>query len=436
MDLQSLLTLMFPVLLTTAAFFIIAAIVRWLSKLLKLPDHLRTSLEIVAYGPVPVALIGYGFYLMVQQNYLLYNFPVLLKPGNVFFFVELAFLLVAVSAGTRIGKLYVGLIGARPNTYRLLSLGLYSLGLMGLFYALFSSPISPGLYAHTYQALNFITGLIVVYIVVHIVNMVFRKYQSLVEGRKPSLQTILTFSRRILLAAVALIGVAALTFGIFPDLGSAVASLFIAAGFSSIVVGLAAQSTLSNIIAGVVVSSAQPFRIGDALSFKGEWAWVEDIRLTFTVLRTWDNRRLVVPNQLFLNDTLINYDLTDSSKLCIVYIQIPYEADVDVATKIMKECASSHRDFLPAGNLPVVHVMEYNQSGIQMRLLSRAKDQPTNFQMSKDLLYSIRKEFKANGIPEIGYPRREIVFRDGEEGQATGRTGGKRTRKNPSDKKA
>ncbi len=412
MDLIALSILLSPVITTAVLFFIIAAVFNRLAKRYKFPQHLKDSLDLLIFGPLAVALIGFGFLLFIRENFVKYGFPGLVSPPNVLFIIELVFLLVTLSAGVKIGKMYVSMLSTRPEAARLLSAGLYSLGLMSLFYVLFSSPVSPGLYAHTYQALNFVTGLIITYIVVHIVNVVFRKYQSMIEGKKPSLQTILTFSRRILIAGVALIGVAAVTFGVFPDLGSAVASLFIAAGFSSIVIGLAAQSTLSNIIAGIVVSSAQPFRIGDALSFKGEWAWVEDIRLTFTVLKTWDNRRLVVPNQLFLNDTLINYDLTDSSKLCIVYVQIPYEADLDRATEILKAAASSHPDFLPAGNLPVVHVMEYNESGIQLRLLSNAKDQPTNFQMSKDLLYTIRKEFKANGIAEIGYPRREIVFRN------------------------
>lgn len=412
MDFVDLFNLLLPVLITTVVFFIIALVVQKIITRFKFPSHLKNSLDLIVFGPLVVALIGFGFLLLVQDNYVRYAFPSILRPSNVLFLIELVFLVVTLSAGVKIGKMYVSLLSSKPGAERLLSLGLYSLGLMGLFYVLFSSPISPGLFAHTYQALNFITGLIVIYIVVHVVNMVFVKYQTTIEGKKPSLQTILTFSRRILLAAIALIGVAALTFGIFPDLGSAVASLFIAAGFSSIVIGLAAQSTLANIIAGIVVSSAQPFRIGDALSFRGEWAWVEDIRLTFTVLKTWDNRRLVVPNQMFLTDSLINYDLTDSTKLCIVYVQVPYDTDVDLATGILKKAASSHPDFLPAGNLPVVHVMEYNESGIQLRLLSRAKDQPTNFQMSKDLLYTIRKEFKSNGITEIGYPRREIVFRN------------------------
>ena len=162
----------------------------------------------------------------------------------------------------------------------------------------------------------------------------------------------------------------------------------------------------------MVISTSQPFRIGEAVLFANEWCWVEDIRLTFTVLKTWDNRRLMVPNQLFLSNTIVNYDTNDSSKLCIVYVTITYESDVDKAIEILKEAARLHPDFLPAGNLPVVHVMDFTESGINLRLLGRAKDQPTNFQMSKDILYEVKKAFDANGV-QIAYPRRKITIDHG-----------------------
>ncbi|MGI0090429.1 MAG: mechanosensitive ion channel family protein, partial [Nitrososphaerales archaeon] len=170
-----------------------------------------------------------------------------------------------------------------------------------------------------------------------------------------------------------------------------------------------AQASLSNLVAGMVISTSQPFKIGDALSYANEWAWVEDIKLTFTILRTWDNRRLIVPNQMFLTSTMINYDAVDSSKLCIVYVTITYESDLDRAIEILKQAARRHPDFLPAGNLPVVHVMDFTESGMNLRLLSRAKDQPTNFQMSKDILYEVKKAFDGSGI-EIASPRRQIVM--------------------------
>jgi small conductance mechanosensitive channel len=248
--------------------------------------------------------------------------------------------------------------------------------------------------------------------VVYIANIILKRYAVALGGKEPRLQTTITFVRRLALAAIALLGVSAATFSSFPAAGGLIASLFIAAGFSSIVIGLAAQSSLSNLIAGMVVSVAQPFKIGDAVVFKNEFCFVEDIRLMITVLRTWDNRRLMVPNQLFLNEVVTNYSAVDPTMLAPVIVQIPYESDLDKAMNIMRNVALRHPECLPIGDLPHVVVMEYNESGIQLRLLSRAKDQPTAFQMERDLLYQIRKEFGANGI-EIAYPTRHVVLNKG-----------------------
>ncbi|MBI3023555.1 MAG: mechanosensitive ion channel family protein, partial [Thaumarchaeota archaeon] len=93
--------------------------------------------------------------------------------------------------------------------------------------------------------------------------------------------------------------------------------------------------------------------------------------------------------------------------LAPVFVQITYESDLDKAIEILTTVARKHPDFMPIGNLPVVHVMEYTESGVNLRVLSRAKDQPTAFQMGKDILYQIRKEFQASGI-ELAYPRRRV----------------------------
>ena len=103
--------------------------------------------------------------------------------------------------------------------------------------------------------------------------------------------------------------------------------------------------------------------------------------------------------------------------LVIVYLVITYDSDVDRAREIMVEEARKHPDYRPLGNLPVTHVMDYqgggNQGtgmygGVDLRLLSAAKDQSTAFQVEKDLLYSIRKRFDQEGI-RIAYPTQRVI---------------------------
>lgn len=207
----------------------------------------------------------------------------------------------------------------------------------------------------------------------------------------PELMTTLSIIRRIIVLSVALIGVMATTFTVFPEAIGIITSLFVAAGFASIVVGLAAQSSLSNVVAGFFVSVSQPFRIGDAVMFRNEYCYVEDMRLMHTVLRTWDNRRLIIPNSVLQSEVLTNYSIVDPTVLVPIYVQVSYDSDLKKAMDIMVDLAKRHPDCLPIGSLPNAVVMEFQDSGIRLRLLTRAKDQSTAFNMTRDLLFEIKK---------------------------------------------
>ncbi|RLI29472.1 MAG: hypothetical protein DRO46_02470 [Candidatus Hecatellales archaeon] len=255
---------------------------------------------------------------------------------------------------------------------------------------------------------TFISGLAITFAIVYLVNSVLARYFGRLAERNARLLTTFAFLRRLVISVIALIGVMSATFTAFPEAQGAIASIFVAAGFASIVIGLAAQSSLSNIIAGVVASISQPFRIGDAIRFREDFCFVEDMKLMHTVLRTWDNRRLVVPNSTLQNEVIINYSVEDPTMLVPIYVQVSYESDLEKAMRLMVEAARRHPDCLPTNGIPSAVVMEFQDSGILLRLLSRAKDQPTAWRMARDLHLEIKKEFDRHGV-EIPYPRRYLV---------------------------
>jgi len=252
------------------------------------------------------------------------------------------------------------------------------------------------------QVISFIVGLCLVFVVYKIINkIIFGRMKKAVE-KEPKLNTIYSFFRKLVRAVILLIGVAIVVFAVFPEARGVTASLFVAAGFASIVIGLAAQSSLSNLMAGILIVFSQPFRLGEAVTFKQEYGTVEEVKLINTVIRTWDNRRLVVPNEMFLKEAVVNYTMVDSTKLVPVFVQVSHESDLEKAMSIMVDVAKRHPDCMPVGDLPNAVVMEFTDLGVKLRLLSRAKDQPTAFSMTRDLLFQIKKEFDANGI-EIPY---------------------------------
>jgi small conductance mechanosensitive channel len=383
----------------------------------RLASSVREALATMVPLPLAVVVFGYGGLLALESLRSVYLgvLPYFATPAAFTILLELVTLAVTIRAVSVAVRHLKESVAEIRETEKLLMYGIYALSLIILFYIFLNSPVSPTVQADVWAMVNFLMGLVVTYLAAYISNVVMKRYTQAIQEEGTKLKTTITFARRLTLAAIALVGVSAATFSSFPAAGGLIASLFIAAGFSSIVIGLAAQSSLSNLVAGMVVSVSQPFEIGDAVVFRNEFCFVEDIRLMLTVLRTWDNRRLMIPNQLFLTEVVTNYTTKDPTMLAPVLVQISYESDVDKAMRIMTKVAREHPECMPIGNLPNVVVMDYTEAGISLRLLSRAKDQPTAFQMERDLLYSIRKEFLANGIA-IAYPRREVVVKNGSPG--------------------
>lgn len=401
-------SMVIPVIIAVAITLAIYATVRLSLSRSNRAEEFKKSIMTVVKGPIPVAIIGYAFVLIGKRHPAI--FPPPLNENYVIFIVELLILLTAINASRKMGTILVKEFLKLGDTgKRFLLLGIYSMGMITLFYIIFTSPISPPLEASSFQIVAFITGVVATYIIVYIVNLIVIRYQRTIHEDKPQLNTTITFGRRVIIGVVGALGVAASGFSAFPHASGAIASIFVAAGFTSIVLGLAAQSSLSNLIAGGVISFSQPFQINDAIIFDGQYCFVEDIKLVFTVLRTWDGRRMMVPNNQFLNTTIVNYNAVDTTKVAVIYIEITLESDVEKAMEIMKNVIAGHPLFYPAEGFPSALVMQFDEYGVQLRALGRAKDQSDNWTLEKESLLQIKKEFDQNGI-KIAVPRREIVY--------------------------
>jgi small-conductance mechanosensitive channel len=149
--------------------------------------------------------------------------------------------------------------------------------------------------------------------------------------------------------------------------------------------------------AGPEIYKSSPIRIGDQVVIRGEFGTVEKITPRTTIVKTWDNRRQVIPNHVLDNEVLINYTLTDKSKLFPVVFNVTYNTDLDQAKAIMIEEARNHSNVLKDID-PVFQVLEFSETAISLRLLFFAKDQGTAFGTGCDLRFSIKKRFDEVGI--------------------------------------
>lgn len=170
-------------------------------------------------------------------------------------------------------------------------------------------------------------------------------------------------------------------------------------GLISVVVGLAAQSTLGNLISGISLVLYRPFKIGDQLQISGpkgvETGMVESINLGTTVLRTADNRRLVIPNNTMANQISINLSSARQEVLWNLVITIPANADVAAARKILTDLAKAHPKTSAVDGCNVTAV---SGASTELTLSAWCVSSEAVAPLKSDLLESAKKQFEAAGI--------------------------------------
>ncbi|MCC5877628.1 MAG: mechanosensitive ion channel [Candidatus Sumerlaeia bacterium] len=154
------------------------------------------------------------------------------------------------------------------------------------------------------------------------------------------------------------------------------ASLLASAGVAGIAIGLAAQRTLSNLIAGIQIAITQPVRVGDSVVIQGEWGWVEDITLTYVVVRVWDLRRLVLPIHHLLENPFQNWTIRDPHLIGTVFMHADYRLNVDDAREALKEILEN-TELWDRRVPPLLAVTEWRQETVELRALCSAQDAGT-----------------------------------------------------------
>jgi small conductance mechanosensitive channel len=170
-------------------------------------------------------------------------------------------------------------------------------------------------------------------------------------------------------------------------------------GVVSVVVGLAAQSTLGNLISGISLVLYRPFKVGDQLQITGpkgaEIGTVESINLGTTVLLTADDRRLVIPNNTMATTICINLSATRKGAPCTVMVTLPASADVGSARKILTEAAKGHTGTVAVDSCNITAI---SAAGTELTLNAWCANAGEATQLKSDLLESVKKQFDAGGI--------------------------------------
>ena len=166
-------------------------------------------------------------------------------------------------------------------------------------------------------------------------------------------------------------------------------SLLASAGVAGIILGFAAQKSLSGVIAGIQISVTQPVRIGDTVVIEGENGVIEEINLTYIVVRVWDGRRLVVPIAKFLDTTFQNWTKVSPEIVGAVTIQADFTTPVDRVRAALKEMVEGHSKW--DGRTCTLEVTEAQASTITLRALVSSADASKNW----DLRCEVREKMIA-----------------------------------------
>jgi small conductance mechanosensitive channel len=194
-------------------------------------------------------------------------------------------------------------------------------------------------------------------------------------------------------------------------------ALFAGAGVLAAIVGFASQSAFSNIVSGVFIVIFRPFSVGDRIRvgtlYTGD---VEDITLRHTVIKDFENRRIVIPNSVVNNETIINSSLAEEDLCMFIEVAVTFNSNVDQAMRIIQEEASKHpdcrdnrtpEDIENGEPMVVVRLISFTETGMQLRAYAWAKDPTAGFVLKCDLLRNIKRRFDDAGI-QLAHPYHKV----------------------------
>ena len=194
------------------------------------------------------------------------------------------------------------------------------------------------------------------------------------NSKERQVLTQVVFVRKVVIFLVVMLGVSLFLLQ-FDGVRKYGATLLTSAGVAGIIIGFAAQKTIGNLLAGIQIAFTQPIKIGDAVLVENEWGWIEEINLTYVVVKIWDRRRLVLPITYFTEQTFQNWTRNSADIIGTVFLFTDYTVPIEELRREFEEILANTD--LWDKNAQVLQVTECTEKTMQIRLLMSAKDSPT-----------------------------------------------------------
>jgi len=240
-----------------------------------------------------------------------------------------------------------------------------------------------------------------------IVNRLFKRYiqrSTTIMNNDP---TSYLFLRHSLRGVIFVLGFSLAAYSL-PSLRGLAGSLVAGAGIFAIAIGFASQQALANIVGGLFIVIFKPYRVNDRLRLRNTLVGVvEDITLRHTVIRDFENRRILIPNSVISEEVIINSDFGDDKICKWLELTLVHDSDIDLAKALMVEEALKHPlhldartpEDVAAGKPEImVRLIQLDERGARLRAYVWAKNSADAFAMSCDLFETIKKRFDEAGI--------------------------------------
>jgi len=241
-------------------------------------------------------------------------------------------------------------------------------------------------------------------------DYVYHQYDLTAEdnlkGRKVRTQMIFIRKVVIIIVVVVTLSIILLSFESVRKIG---AGLLTGVGIGGIIIGFAAQKSLSNFLAGLQIAFTQPIRIDDVLVVEGEWGRVEDITLTYVVVAIWDQRRLILPITYFIEKPFQNWTRSTSQILGTVFLYVDYTFPVDGLREELNRLLKTNK--LWDKRVGILQVTDSKEHTIELRALMSARNSSDAFDLRCFIRENLLKYITANmpqSLPQTRYQRNEM----------------------------
>jgi small-conductance mechanosensitive channel len=209
-------------------------------------------------------------------------------------------------------------------------------------------------------------------------------------------ETMQLMIRRLVSATIYVIGLM-LIISQIPQLRSLATAILAGAGIAGLAIGYAAKDSLSNFTSSIFIAVFQPFRVGDSVDFRGEYGQVEDLTLRHTVIKTTDNKRIIVPNSVMSMEPIINWSIREPQITWMVDFDLEKASDIDKAREIIIRVARSHPMVLKDKPLSVL-LINSKYSELTLRLEVTVPGRNVAKGIGCDIREAVKKEFEVQDI--------------------------------------